>query len=182
MTSDLSGIQLHAHLHLQVRRPDNKADPSPPARESRPDAPAEDHYTSAPAEQPADYRGVLIERQFGVAYTELRDLVAGFLQRQGVEAGHLEDVAQEEAQAAIAEDGYWGVEQTAERIFQFAVNAAGNDTTRLEKLRAAVAKGYEQAKGALGGWLPEVSERTVERVYEKFDAWAEQADSPTAST
>ena len=39
-----------------------------------------------------------------------------------------------EAQAAISEDGYWGVKQTSQRIFDFAAALAGDDVEQMEKL------------------------------------------------
>lgn len=155
--------------------------PQRPAQaRARPEtAPPADTYTpSAPKTEPADYRGLLLQKQFGVRYDQVRDFVVNLLRSQGVETGAVEDMSQEEAQAAIAEDGYWGVEQTSERIFQFAIAAAGNDPANYEKIKAAVQDGYDQAKEAFGGWLPEISEQTLGRVFEKLDQWVEELAPP----
>ena len=74
-----------------------------------------------------------------------------------------------QAQTDIAEDGYWGVKQTSERILSFATALAGNDSKNLEKMRDAFLKGYEQAEKTWGGKLPDISKRTYDAVLEGFD-------------
>lgn len=76
---------------------------------------------------------------------------------------------QKKAQEAIAEDGYWGVNQTSDRIVSFATALAGNDASQLEKMRDAFLKGYKQAEKTWGGKLPDISQRTYDAVLEKFD-------------
>ena len=51
-----------------------------------------------------------------------------------------------QAQADIAEDGYWGVEQTSDRIIDFATALTGGDPDKIEDMREAFKKGYEQAE------------------------------------
>ena len=48
-----------------------------------------------------------------------------------------------EAQAAISEDGYWGVKQTSQRLFDFAQALAGDDPAKMEKMQKAIEKGFE---------------------------------------
>ena len=74
-----------------------------------------------------------------------------------------------QAQADIAEDGYWGVKQTSERILDFAKTLAGDDPKKLEKMRSAFEKGYAQAEKTWGGELPEISKQTYEAVMKGFD-------------
>ena len=50
-----------------------------------------------------------------------------------------------DAQAAISEDGYWGVSQTSQRIFDFAHALAGDDPDKMKEMQAAVEKGFKQA-------------------------------------
>ena len=76
-----------------------------------------------------------------------------------------------QAQADIAEDGYWGVEQTSERILDFAKALSGGDTSKAEKLLDAFKKGFEEATQAWGKELPELSQKTYDAVLEKFEAW-----------
>ena len=74
-----------------------------------------------------------------------------------------------QAQVDIAEDGYWGVEQTSDRIIDFAKALAGDDVTALEKMRDAFEKGYKTAEKTWGGELPEISQKTYDAVMKKFD-------------
>ena len=46
-----------------------------------------------------------------------------------------------EAQQAISEDGYWGVKQTSQRIFDFAYALAGDNPEKMKEMQAAVEKG-----------------------------------------
>lgn len=74
-----------------------------------------------------------------------------------------------QAEADIAEDGYWGVKKTSERILDFAKTLAGDDPAKLEKMRAAFEKGYAQAEKTWGGELPEISKQTYAAVMKGFD-------------
>ena len=74
-----------------------------------------------------------------------------------------------QAQADIAEDGYWGVQQTSDRILDFAKALAGDDPDKLENMRAAFEKGYKQAEKTWGGELPEISKQTFDAVMKGFD-------------
>ncbi len=49
------------------------------------------------------------------------------------------------AQADIAEDGYWGVEQTSDRILDFAKALSGDDPDKADAMLEAFKKGFEQA-------------------------------------
>lgn len=80
-----------------------------------------------------------------------------------------------QAQADVAEDGYWGVEQTSDRIIDFATALTGGDPDKIEDMREAFKKGYEQAEKTWGGQLPEISQKTYDAVMEKFDKLAEEA-------
>lgn len=77
----------------------------------------------------------------------------------------------EAAQAAIADGGEFSVEKTAERILNFAKAAIGDDPSRLDAIRAAVEKGFEEAKQMLGGALPDISQKTYAMIQGEFDRW-----------
>ncbi|AGF79632.1 hypothetical protein UWK_03103 [Desulfocapsa sulfexigens DSM 10523] len=118
-------------------------------------------------------------------YNLLRGLVTNMLKEQGIDfkvaTGDQEidisSISQEEAVELIAEDGYFGVEQTSDRIVEFAIGIAGGDPSRLEAIKEGVDKGFAEAFDAFGGWLPEISYDTYDAVMNKLDAWAE-VDSP----
>ena len=75
----------------------------------------------------------------------------------------------EEAQKDISEDGYFGVKQTAQRLFDFANLLAGDDVEKMKKMQDAVAKGFKQAQGSWGGELPSISKDTLNAVNQMFD-------------
>ena len=80
-----------------------------------------------------------------------------------------------QAQADIAEDGYWGVEKTSDRILDFAKALAGNDPAKAQQLLDAFKEGYKQAEDTWGKELPEISKRTYEAVEKKFNDWMSEA-------
>jgi len=67
-----------------------------------------------------------------------------------------------QAQRDIAEDGYWGVTQTSQRLFDFASALAGDDEDMMKKMESAMEKGFRQAMGAWGRELPEISQKTMD--------------------
>lgn len=88
----------------------------------------------------------------------------------------------EAAQAEIAEDGYWGVEQTSDRILSFAEALTGGDPEKMEEMREAFIKGFKQATGAWGRDLPEISNKTYDAVMEKFDNYGKEEDTVVETT
>lgn len=113
----------------------------------------------------------------------LRELVAKTFKEQGISTTidvgdgktvNLEDLTPEEAAKLVADDGYWGVEQTSDRIVEFATSLAGGDPALLEKIKEGVVKGFEMAKTDFGMELPEISQKTFEAVMRKLDEWARQ--------
>lgn len=55
-----------------------------------------------------------------------------------------------QAKKDIAEDGYWGVEKTSDRILDFAKALSGGDKDKADELLNAFKKGFSQATGAWG--------------------------------
>lgn len=78
------------------------------------------------------------------------------------------------AEAAIAEDGYWGVQQTSQRIVAFAKALVGGDASRLEEMKEAFIKGYKAAGAAWGGELPGIAGQTYDAVMKLFDEWEQE--------
>lgn len=74
-----------------------------------------------------------------------------------------------QAQADIAEDGYWGIAQTSQRLFDFASALAGDDVEKMQKMQQAMEKGFKQATAAWGRSLPEISQKTLEAANKLFD-------------
>ena len=78
------------------------------------------------------------------------------------------------AQADIAEDGYWGVEQTSDRMLDFAKALAGTDKEAAKEMLNAIKQGFEEAGKAWGEELPELSKKTMEVTLEKVNKWIEE--------
>lgn len=74
-----------------------------------------------------------------------------------------------QAQKDIAEDGYYGVEQTSSRIFDFASALAGDDVDKMKEMQAAFEKGFKKAEKIWGGKLPDICYKTQEAVKKKFE-------------
>lgn len=120
---------------------------------------------------------------------QLRSLVEKIMLGQGNAIGTADDIwsflrtgnftvdaaTKAQAQADIAEDGYWGVNQTSDRIVDFAKALSGGDPDKIEELREAFKKGFKQAEEKWGGELPEISQKTYDAVMEKFDNWAAES-------
>ena len=116
---------------------------------------------------------------------QMQELVRKMMQGQGNALAQSDDIwsflasgdytvteaAKLQAQEDISENGYWGVEQTSQRILDFAKALSGGDVSKAYLLLDAFKKGYEEATGAWGKELPEISKKTYEAVEEKFAAW-----------
>jgi hypothetical protein len=79
-----------------------------------------------------------------------------------------DEVSVSRAQEEISEDGYWGVNQTSQRLFDFAMSLAGDDTEKMEEMQKAFEKGYSMAEKAWGQTLPSICQKTYDAVQEKF--------------
>lgn len=96
--------------------------------------------------------------------------------RKGLQDGSIQvdEATAKQAQADIAEDGYWGVQQTSARILDFAKALTGGDSSKVEEMRAAIQKGFDQAAKMWGDKLPDISQRTHEAVMKGLDEWAKE--------
>lgn len=74
-----------------------------------------------------------------------------------------------QAQQDIAEDGYYGIKQTSERLFTFASALAGDDVEKMKEMQAAMEKGFKQATKAWGKELPDICKDTLEAANKLFD-------------
>ncbi len=114
---------------------------------------------------------------------QMKSLVEQMISKQGQTLGKTDSIwsflasgnftvdaaTKAQAQADIADDGYWGVEQTSSRIVDFATALAGSDPKQLEKMRDAFKKGFDNATSTWGKSLPDISQRTYQAVMDKFD-------------
>ena len=118
---------------------------------------------------------------------QLQQLVQQMISKQGNAYGQANDMwkflasgnftvdaqTKAQAQADIAEDGYWGVKQTSERILDFAKALSGGDMDKMKEMQAAFEKGFKQATKTWGKELPQISQDTrsaVNKLFEDFYA------------
>ena len=73
------------------------------------------------------------------------------------------------AKEEISENGYWGVNQTSQRIFDMAVALSGGDSEKMEKMLDAFKKGFGEATKTWGKTLPDICQNTYDAVLEKFE-------------
>ena len=128
--------------------------------------------------------------------SQLRSLVEKMMTKQGTAIANadsmwsflaegnftVDEETQKQAQADIAEDGYWGVEQTSDRILDFAKALSGNDPEKADLLIDAFKKGFDDATKSWGKDLPDISKRTYDAVLEKFYKWKNGSTTETAGT
>ncbi len=119
---------------------------------------------------------------------KFRELVEQLILKQGqkfsdaadiyqlLREGKLEVDPQTAAQASeeISENGYWGINQTSERLFAFASSLTGGDPAKAQEMKDAFIEGYKEAEKAWGGELPEICRQTYEATIEKFDEWMKE--------
>lgn len=116
---------------------------------------------------------------------QLRSLVEKMMTKQGAAIGtadsmwsflakgdfEVDEATKAQAEKDIAEDGYWGVEQTSDRILDFAKALSGNDPEKADLLLDAFKKGFDEATKTWGDELPDISKRTYDAVVDKFENW-----------
>lgn len=125
-----------------------------------------------------------LQREADEALRPLRQMVEELLRKQGMsfkaanlkpyegEMVEIDDETRAEAQRLVSEDGEYGIENTANRLFEFAKAVSGSDKTKIDALKSAIEQGYKAAEKAFGGELPDISKKTLERTMEKLDQWA----------
>lgn len=82
-----------------------------------------------------------------------------------------------QAQADIAEDGYYGVKKTSERMFEFAMALTGGDVDKMKEMQSAVEKGYKQAEKTWGGNLPDISKQTLDATNQMFEDYYKEQEA-----
>ena len=116
---------------------------------------------------------------------QMQSLVTKMFAKQGITIGTADDMwkalangnftadADTIAQAKedISEDGYWGVNQTSDRLLDFAVALSGGDEENMKKMVSAVEKGFKEATKSWGKDLPSISNDTYSATMKKFDQW-----------
>lgn len=74
----------------------------------------------------------------------------------------------------VSEGGYFGVEKTSQRLFDFAQALTGGDPAKMEKMRQVIDKAFAQVGKLFGGFdnMPEISKKTYDATMQKFKDYA----------
>lgn len=129
-----------------------------------------------------DYSSVVssMKKELNTKNTQLQNLVNQLLGKQANKYTKLADLFKNinadpatiaQAQKDIGEDGYWGVEQTSDRLVSMAKALSGGDSTKADELIAAMKKGFEQATAAWGDELPSICQNTIDSAVKKMESW-----------
>ncbi|MBQ9610853.1 MAG: hypothetical protein IJV15_15640 [Lachnospiraceae bacterium] len=81
------------------------------------------------------------------------------------------EAAKKQAQEDISEDGYWGVKQTSQRLFDFASALAGDDPKTMQAMQKAMEKGFKEATKSWGKEMPEITGQTKDAANKLFEEY-----------
>ena len=109
--------------------------------------------------------GVSKKNDFEQQYADFQS----FLKDIGYDGKPIADLSQDEAAALVAEDGFFGIEQTSDRIANFVINGSGGDENLMRAGREGMLQGFKDAEKMWGGELPEISQQTMKAAIEKVD-------------
>lgn len=145
------------------------------------------------SEQAIKYDAATIEKmkeEAELKTAQLRSIVEKMMLKQGekfttlsdafdmIKEGTIEvdDEVAVEAQKEVSEDGYWGVNQTSDRLFSFAKALAGNDPTKADSMIEALERGFNEATRVWGGELPDLCKQTFEATQKKLTEWRDSVN------
>lgn len=84
-----------------------------------------------------------------------------------------------QAQKDISEDGYYGVKQTSQRLFDFASALAGDDVDKMKEMQKAMEKGFKQATKTWGRELPSICKETMNAANKLFEDYYSSKEKGT---
>ncbi len=170
-----------------------KAEEAEKKTEAKEDAASEDKaavYESSSSSKAKTYKTdheaiSRLKKDLEARQNQLKNLVLNMLKKQGKTAQdalggvpfEIDAATQKEAQELIGEDGFWGVEQTSQRLVDFAKSLTGGDPALVEKMRDAIKAGFGQAEEAWGGKMPDITQQTYDATMKKLDEWAAEGSS-----
>lgn len=88
----------------------------------------------------------------------------------GYEGKAITELSTEEASELISDEGFFGIEQTSQRVANFVLNFSGDNLDILEQGRAGIVQGFSDAEKMWGGELPEISYQTQANTLKLIDA------------
>ena len=100
----------------------------------------------------------------------LNDILSGVdFKSIGYEGKPITQLSQSEASDLVSENGFFGITNTADRISNFIISAAGDDLQKLEAGKEGMLRGFKEAEKIWGSELPEISQKTIEKATQAVD-------------
>ena len=100
----------------------------------------------------------------------LNDILSGVdFKSIGYEGKPITQLSQSEASDLVSENGFFGITNTADRISNFIISAAGDDLQKLEAGKEGMLRGFKEVEKIWGGELPEISQKTIEKATQAVD-------------
>jgi septation ring formation regulator EzrA len=138
--------------------------------------------TDSSSNKITDYSSIVssMKQELSSKNQQLQNLVDQLLSKQANKYTSLADMFKNlnvdadtiaQAKKDISEDGYWGVEQTSDRLVAMAQALSGGDSSKADELISAIQKGFEQATKAWGEDLPDICKQTIDAATEKLTNW-----------
>lgn len=181
---------LKQHTPTQQNRNDQAAIKNKEEKAEKAVTEQQDQYVPAANEKKATYEKPKVDtatiarlkEESERTYSQLRKMVEELLRSQGKAFQDLhfgtdvevDEATRAEAQSLIGDGGDLSPEKVSDRIVEFAIAISGGDKGKFELLKGAIEEGFQQAKAALGGELPEISQKTYELVMTKLNKWYEE--------
>ncbi len=138
--------------------------------------------TDSKSNKITDYSSVVssMKKELSDKNAHLQNLVNELMGKQAHKYKNLADLFKNvnadpatiaQAQKDIGEDGYWGVEQTSDRLVSMAQALSGGDSAKADELIAAMKKGFSQATKAWGEDMPDICKNTIDTAVKKMEDW-----------
>ena len=83
----------------------------------------------------------------------------------------IEGLTQEEAKELVSDDGFFGVNKTAKRVFDFVIKGAEDNPELLKAGRQGVIDGLKDAEKEWGGKLPDIAYKTQAKTLQMLDEY-----------
>jgi hypothetical protein len=106
-----------------------------------------------------------VNDQFQKDYEEFQS----FLGSIGYDGKPIAELTQDEASALVSDDGFFGIDKTAERIANFVIQGSGGDESMMRAGREGILQGFKEAEAMWGGKLPDISYKTIEKATQMID-------------
>ena len=129
-----------------------------------------------------DYSSIVasMKKELSSKNEQLQNLVNKLLSNQAKKYISLYDMFKDiqvdeqtriQAQKDISDDGYWGVEQTSDRLVSMAKALSGGDSSKADAMISAIEKGFDEATKAWGDELPDICQKTIDAAKQKLQNW-----------